>query len=94
MVSNDEIKRMLESKRRKDEKRSKQNESIESDNNQIITSNTDDHGFLYCKKCNGYYELQEGESIDDFDSCECGGKLIYVDKIEEIESEIAETSEK
>jgi hypothetical protein len=94
MVSHDEIKRMLESKRRKDEKHSIQNESIESDNNQIIASNEDDHGFLYCKKCNGYYSLQEGESVDDFESCECGGKLIYVDKIEEIESKNAETSEK
>ena len=92
MVSHEEIKRMLESKRRKDKLRSIQNESKESDNDQV-TSNKDEHGFLYCEKCNGYYELQEGESIDDFDNCECGGKLIYVDKIEEIKSEIAENSE-
>lgn len=46
-------------------------------------------GSLVCKDCGGYYELQEGESADDFDSCECGGKLIhnnpgYSDKTENI----------
>ena len=92
MVSHEEIKRMLESKRRKDKERSIQNESMESDNDQLITSNKDDHGFLFCKNCNGYYELQEGENIEDFESCECGGKLVYVDKIEEVETENAETS--
>jgi len=35
-------------------------------------------GYLKCEKCGGYYELQEGESPDDFDVCECGGKLGYV----------------
>ena len=33
--------------------------------------------YLICEKCGGYYELQEGESIEDFDSCQCGGKLGY-----------------
>lgn len=28
--------------------------------------------------CNGYYELEEGESPDDFEDCQCGGKLVYV----------------
>lgn len=31
--------------------------------------------YLICEKCDGYYKLREGESIDDFYSCECGGKL-------------------
>ncbi len=38
-------------------------------------------GYLRCEKCGGYYELQEGESPEDFEECECGGKLIPVDSI-------------
>jgi len=33
---------------------------------------------LVCEKCGGYYELQEGESPEDFESCQCGGKLRYI----------------
>ena len=29
------------------------------------------------KKCGGYYELQPGEHPEDFDRCDCGGKLRY-----------------
>jgi hypothetical protein len=40
-------------------------------------------GYLICEKCEGFYELKEGESPEDFsDKCECGGKLEYVDTIE------------
>jgi hypothetical protein len=35
--------------------------------------------FLVCEKCGGYYQLQKGESIDDFESCLCGGKLTYTE---------------
>ena len=38
---------------------------------------TPDKGYLECENCRGYYELQEGESPDDFNECECGGKLVY-----------------
>jgi hypothetical protein len=35
-------------------------------------------GFLICNKCDGSYELQPGESPEDFDlACECGGKLVH-----------------
>jgi hypothetical protein len=34
-------------------------------------------GYLICDKCQGYYELQEGESPSDFESCQCGGRLKY-----------------
>ncbi|MEL7669473.1 hypothetical protein [Methanobacterium sp.] len=35
------------------------------------------NGYLVCNKCGGYYELQPGESSDDFDTeCECGGQLV------------------
>ncbi|MCZ3365464.1 MULTISPECIES: hypothetical protein [Methanobacterium] len=35
--------------------------------------------YLLCDKCNGYYELQEGELPEKFsDKCECGGTLKHV----------------
>lgn len=38
--------------------------------------------YLICDKCGVCYELQEGESIDDFDpACECGGNLKYKESI-------------
>jgi ribosomal protein L40E/predicted negative regulator of RcsB-dependent stress response len=45
-------------------------------------------GYLKCEKCGGYYELQEGESPDDFeDTCECGGKLKYVESLDSFSDE-------
>lgn len=54
-------------------------------------------GYLICKKCGRYYELQPGESPDDpqnlrfwdrenevfygFEECNCGGKLKYVENL-------------
>jgi hypothetical protein len=40
-------------------------------------------GYLICDKCGGYYKLDKGESADDFDDCQCGGKLRYVDSLDE-----------
>lgn len=40
-----------------------------------------DKWYLECEKCGGYYELQSGESPEDFDECECGGNLKYSKKI-------------
>jgi len=37
----------------------------------------DDMGYLKCKDCGGVYELQEGESPDDYDMCHCGGEIKY-----------------
>jgi hypothetical protein len=32
--------------------------------------------YLICNKSKNYYELQPGESLEDFElDCECGGKL-------------------
>lgn len=36
--------------------------------------------YLECEKCKGYYELQKGESPEDFESCECGGQLRIIRK--------------
>lgn len=37
--------------------------------------------YIVCEKCGGFYELKNGESLEDFESCECGGKLKAVKKI-------------
>jgi len=40
--------------------------------------------YLVCDRCGGYYELQPGESPEDFsDKCECGGHLSYVQDLDE-----------
>lgn len=36
---------------------------------------------MVCEECGGYYELEPGESPEEFKSCECGGKLRYEEKI-------------
>jgi hypothetical protein len=41
--------------------------------------------YLICEICGGYYPLMDGESISDFDSCQCGGKLYIVGVEDEIE---------
>ncbi len=35
----------------------------------------DDAGYLVCEACNGFYTLKKGESLADFEKCECGGQL-------------------
>ena len=49
--------------------------SKKSSKNMIKPTKKEQH-FLVCDKCGGYYELQKGESPEDFsDECECGGHL-------------------
>jgi hypothetical protein len=50
-------------------------------------------GYLICKKCGGYYELQPGESPDDFGNCECGGEFIYSDTLDELDGDYNGTVE-
>jgi transcription initiation factor IIE alpha subunit len=38
-------------------------------------------GYLICKKCGGYYELQPGEQPEDFTECQCGGELTYKENL-------------
>jgi len=46
--------------------------------------NVKHEGYLVCESCGGYYELQSGESPEDFsDVCECGGELLYKMSLEE-----------
>jgi hypothetical protein len=45
-------------------------------------------GYLVCEKCGGYYELQDGESPNDFsDKCECGGNLVYSESLKSTEKD-------
>lgn len=34
-------------------------------------------GYLVCKDCGDYYELQPGEFPKNLHKCQCGGELIY-----------------
>lgn len=34
---------------------------------------------LVCENCKGIYKLKEGESLDDFEGCKCGGRLKYAE---------------
>jgi len=38
--------------------------------------------YLICQKCGGYYQLEEDESPEDFDKCQCGGRLIYTEYLD------------
>ena len=35
--------------------------------------------YVICENCNGYYKLEEGESLEDFEACRCGGQLGYAE---------------
>ncbi|ADZ09385.1 hypothetical protein Metbo_1141 [Methanobacterium lacus] len=48
--------------------------------------------YLVCDKCGGYYELQPGESPDDFDRCECGGKLKYLTNLDYLSDDFSDYS--
>jgi ribosomal protein L40E len=51
-------------------------------------------GYVKCEKCAGYYELQKGESPDDFEKCQCGGKLKYIKSIPESSSKSSDNEKK
>jgi Na+/citrate or Na+/malate symporter len=46
------------------------------------------NGHLICDKCQGSYELQQGEKLEDFTSeCECGGNLRFVNNVNELNND-------
>jgi hypothetical protein len=49
-------------------------------------------GYLVCSGCNGFYELQEDETPEDFDKCECGSPLVYYKTKEELENRLKSSS--
>jgi uncharacterized membrane protein len=44
----------------------------------VIASKKPDR-YVICENCNGYYKLEEGESLEDFEACRCGGQLKYAE---------------
>ncbi len=40
--------------------------------------------YIICDDCGGYYKLEDGESLEDFDACQCGGNLHYAQSFREI----------
>ncbi len=50
---------------------------------QVESIGSNDHGYLVCENCLGYYKLEEGESPDDFESCRCGGNLRFIKKLDD-----------
>lgn len=49
--------------------------------------------YLVCDKCGSYYELQPGESPEDFDlKCECGGKLEFFNSNENNKPNLVENN--
>lgn len=46
--------------------------------------------YLVCEECGDYYKLQKGESTEDFDACQCGGKLRYEKRINDTNFDLYE----
>jgi hypothetical protein len=52
-------------------------------------------GFLSCDACDGYYQLQKGESPEDFsDKCECGGNLKFSQSVPTFPETVDESNKK
>ncbi len=92
MVSNDEIRKKLSDKR-EGKKQIKKNlagdrtpssEEIKRKFKQKKEVPSENRGYLFCKTCNGYYELQPGESASNFESCQCGGELKHIDTLDSL----------
>ncbi|GEM_PF-1239399 len=73
-------------------------------NKEVNTSSSSGNskGYLVCEKCKGRYELQDDESLEDFESCECGGSLKYFEyqnpesnglDVESVNRNVAESNE-
>ena len=45
----------------------------------IRSSNKKEDRYIVCESCESYYKLGEGEKIDDFEACRCGGRLKYAE---------------
>lgn len=52
-------------------------------NNDLINNNGSVKiGYVICRECQGYYQLEAEEHPDDFESCLCGGELVYSEHFE------------
>ena len=87
MVSNEEISRKLAEKKNATKKSLAEDGTVSSDElkNKFRAKRNkqnENQGYLVCDTCGGYYQLQPGESPDDFDDeCECGGNLEHTDTL-------------
>lgn len=43
-------------------------------------------GYVVCNSCYGIYELQENETSEEFENCQCGGDLTFIQYIKELET--------
>ncbi len=62
------------------------------ENRDSIQLSNESAGYLVCSGCNGFYELQEDETPEDFDKCECGSPLVYYKTGEELENRLKSSS--
>ncbi|MGB9980107.1 hypothetical protein [Methanobacterium sp.] len=49
-------------------------------------------GYLICDTCNDVYKLQDGESPEEFDTCQCGGNLEYYETLQDFVSQFYDLS--
>lgn len=49
-------------------------------------------GYLICDTCNDVYKLQDGESPEQFDTCQCGGNLEYYETLQDFVSQFYDLS--
>jgi hypothetical protein len=58
------------------------------ENRESVQFSNESAGYLVCSGCDGFYELQEDETPEDFDKCECGSPLVYYKTREELEKRL------
>ena len=49
-------------------------------NKKNIAKKQDPIRYIICEKCGGHYKLKDRETLEDFETCHCGGKLNYAIK--------------
>ncbi|MCZ3366517.1 MULTISPECIES: hypothetical protein [Methanobacterium] len=49
-------------------------------------------GYLICDTCNDVYKLQDMESPEEFDTCQCGGNLEYYETLQDFVSQFYDLS--
>ena len=63
------------------------------ENRESVQFSNESAGYLVCSGCDGFYELQEDETPEDFDKCECGSPLVYYKTREELENRLKSSSD-
>lgn len=56
-------------------------------------SSTSTNGYLICQNCQGFYQLKNNESPEDFDSCECGSPLEFHENFQNIPNDEYDNSQ-